>query len=159
MSISTTNKVTPTSDNKEDEIQEIMSADLVSSPMNKRGVLEQLINLKRSLLVLNDEINPPYKTCLYEYECYQKDISYQNFETFKANLKKKLSKDDVKSLAQRELQLGKVQMPILNFFAYFMELEVMEFIFELFSEFPIEFSQISKTKTFWKLRLSKIIKP
>ena len=145
------NKVTPTTYNKEEEIQEIMAVDqLSSSPYNKKGILEQLLNIKRTILLSKEENETPYKIFLSEYENYQKDISYENFEAFKENVKKRLSKDTVKLLALRE---EKHKMPILNFFAYFREIEVMEFIFELFSDVPIEIFPDFENKDFLEIAL------
>ena len=139
--MSTTNKVTPEKNELEmrDEFQEIMAIDPKSSTLmdsSPSEIQDYLKNLKLTLISKGDE--SPYKIFLTEYENFTKDISLTTLETFKENIKKRLSSDDIKFLAQRDLRLMNVQMPILNFFAYFYDLEMMAFLFELFSATPLE---------------------
>lgn len=103
-------------------------------PLNE--IPNYLISLKEKFV----EENPidPYKIFLEEFDYYSKNEFRESINEFKDKIKQKISNDDLKKLSLRGLKICDVDMPILNYFAYHKEIEIMKFLFETFENQSLE---------------------
>lgn len=129
-------KVQPHSPNQE-EIQEIMFSEnklLNSTKIDILDIQKQLTDIKNSFLK-DQTKQSPYKTFLLEYELFCRRKSASTFSQFKEKI---MNNFDLKALCSKDLLLLDYKMPILNYFAYFLDLDTLQFLFELFEKTPLE---------------------
>ena len=135
--MSSRNPLTPLNINDKSEELEMSSFPASSNilPKMKFDDVRVTLSTMTNAFLEQTEFENPYKIILVEYTKYQKTM---NFKTFKENVKKRLSLQDLNILSHKGLFLLNLEMPILNYFAYFLECDILGFLFELFAKVSIE---------------------
>lgn len=110
----------------------------ILSPKNFSSIeeiQEYLKTLKNEFLKEAPKKNS-YQIFLYEYDEYKRNEDKMRFSDFKNKIKSQI--EDFRSLSIRGLRLSNIEVPILNYFAYFYDLETLQFLFEMFQEQELE---------------------